>query len=107
MVLGYSSPEDITRANERLKENAKYFGYSLETALATNISDTDQYVEYAVLDDGGRVRFALGGIPLKLLEYPKFPFGHIEEIRVSQGVTYGLGTVYESCWPECGGRHGC
>jgi Putative DNA-binding domain len=90
VILGYSSPEDINRVDERLRENSKYFGRSIESALQTRISDTDRYLEYAILDESGHVKFALGGIPLKLVEYPRFPLHEIEELRTGKTETYGF-----------------
>lgn len=74
VILGICSPEDQTRVDERLQENAKRFGKSLEEAEGISPSDIDRYIEHAVLDDLGRVKFAFGGIPLKLLGYPKVAF---------------------------------
>lgn len=93
VILGISPPEDITRVDERLQENARRFGKSLEGTGGISPSDLDRNLEYAVLDDVGRVKFAIGGIPLKLLDYPKLPFGEIKEIRTGKGSTYGLLSV--------------
>ncbi len=93
VILGISPPEDQARVDERLQENAKRFGKSLEEAEGTSPSDIDRYIEHAILDDLGHVKFALGGIPLKLLDYRKVPFGEIKEIRTGKGSTYGLLSV--------------
>jgi hypothetical protein len=93
VILGISPPEDITRVDERLQENAKRFGKSLEDADRITASDLDRNIWYIVLDDNRRVKFALGGIPLKLIDYPKLPLGVIKEIRSSKGPTYGLLSV--------------
>ena len=90
VILGISPPEDITRIDEHLQDNAKRFGNSLKEAEKIRSSDVETYINYIVLDDGGHVKFAIGGIPLKLIDYPKLPFGVIKEIRLSKGRWYGL-----------------
>jgi len=80
VVLGVSPPEDITGVDDRLQENAKRFGESLERATRVTPSDIDRNLYYAVLDDRGDVRFAIGGIPLRLVEYPKSPLDEVEEV---------------------------
>ncbi len=93
VILGYSSPEDFTRVDERLRENAKYFRNSLEKAMSTDISDIDRDIDYAILDNTGRIHFAVGGIPLILLDYPRLPFSKIQEIPARRNVTYGFLSV--------------
>jgi hypothetical protein len=93
VILGVSPPEDITRVDERLEVNAKHFGRSLEGAVRISPSDIDRNLDYTVLDDAGHIRFAIGGIPLKLLHYPRSPVGKIEEIRTETSVTYDLLSV--------------
>jgi schlafen family protein len=92
-VLGVLAPEDVTRVDERLQDNAKRFGKSLEEAAGISPSDIDRNLDYALLDDDGRIRFVLGGIPLKLLGYPKVPLGETTEIRAHNGGTYGCLSV--------------
>jgi hypothetical protein len=93
VILGVSPPEDITRVDERLQENAKRFGESLERATGVTPSDIDRNLYYAVLDDRGNVRFAIGGIPLRLVEYPKSHMGEVEEMARRSTLTYALLSV--------------
>jgi hypothetical protein len=93
VILGVSSPEDITRVDDRLHENAKRFGESLERATRVSPSEIDRNLEYAVLDNRGGVRFALGGIPLRLVEYPRSPVDEVEEVAGRSTLTYGLLSV--------------
>jgi hypothetical protein len=93
VILGISPPEDLTRVDERLQENAKRFGKSLEEAEGTSPSNIDRFIDHAILDDQGRVKFALGSLPLKLLAYPKLPYDKIEEIHTSKGSIFGLLSV--------------
>lgn len=90
VILGIRQPEDITRVDERLQENAARFGGSLEGAENIRPRDIDEAIEYVILDDLGHIKFAIGGIPLKLLDYPKLPFEAIQEIPKRTGSTYGL-----------------
>lgn len=93
VTLGVTPPEDITGVDDRLQENAKRFGESLERATRVAPSDIDRNIDYAVLDDRGGVRFAIGGIPLSLVEYPKSPMDEVEEIAGRSPVTYALLSV--------------
>jgi hypothetical protein len=91
--LGVSPPEDITGVDDRLQKNAKRFGESLERATRVTPSDIDRNLYYAVLDDRGSVRFAIGGIPLRLVEYPKPPIDEVEEVAGRNTLTYALLSV--------------
>lgn len=93
VILGISSPEDTTRVDERLQEGARLFGKSLKETERISSSDLDINLEYAVLDDDGHVKKAIGGIPLKLLDYPRLNFGEIKEIRADKDTIYGLLSV--------------
>src|SRR5439155_4826490 len=42
------------------------FGTSIEDACRATPSDIDRNLDYAVIDDRGLLRFATGGIPLKV-----------------------------------------
>jgi hypothetical protein len=93
VTLGVTPPEDITGVDDRLQENAKRFGESLERATRVAPSDIDRNIDYAVLDDRGGVRFAIGGIPLRLVEYPKSPMDEVEEIAGRSPLTHALLSV--------------
>jgi hypothetical protein len=90
VILGVSPPEDITGVDDRLQENAKRFGESLEGATRVIPSDIDRNLYYAVIDDRGRVRFAIGGIPLRLVEYPTSPIQEVEEVPGRSARPYAL-----------------
>jgi hypothetical protein len=93
VTLGVTPPEDITGVDDRLQQNAKRFGESLERATRVAPSDIDRNIDYAVLDDRGNVRFAIGGIPLSLVGYPKSPLDEVEEIAGRSALTYALLSV--------------
>jgi hypothetical protein len=93
VALGVSPPEDITGVDGRLQENAKRFGESLERATRVTPSDIDRNLYYAVLDDRGSVRFAIGGIPLRLVEYPKSPIDEVEEVAGRSTLAYAILSV--------------
>jgi hypothetical protein len=90
VVVGVSPPEDITRLDERLSESARRFGETLEHAATINPSEIDRNVEFAVVDRDGRLRSAIGGIPLRLRSYPRSPIGEIKELRTRNGTTHAL-----------------
>src|SRR5574337_1550315 len=93
LILGISSPQDITDVDDRLQANAKRFGESLESAIRVRPSDIDRNVSYAVLDDHGRLIFAIGGIPLRLIEYPESPLNEVAEIDGGRSRSYALLSV--------------
>jgi hypothetical protein len=93
VTLGVTPPEDITGVDDRLQENAKRFGESLERATRVAPSDIDRNIDYAVLDDRGGVRFAIGGVPLSLVEYPESPMDEVEEVAGRSTLTYALLSV--------------
>ena len=93
VLVGVSPPEDITKVDERLQQNAKLFGESLEQATRITPSDIDRNLYYGVLDDRGVVQFAIGGIPLTLIEYPRTPNNRVEEINGRSGQSYALLSV--------------
>ena len=90
IVLGVSPPEDITGIDERLEKNATTFRASLEDALRVVPSDIDRNLDYAIVEDSGRLRFALGGIPLQIVAAPSLLSDGLREIRTSDGLTYGI-----------------
>lgn len=67
VILGISPPDELTRTDERLEENANRFGDSIDTATKVSTSEIDKNLDYALVDRGGHLRFALGGIPLKVV----------------------------------------
>jgi hypothetical protein len=93
VTLGASPPEDITGVDDRLQENAKRFGESLERASRVTPGDIDRNLDYAVLDNRGGVRLAIGGIPLRLVEYPKSTMDEVAEIAGRSTLTYALLSV--------------
>lgn len=93
VILGVSPPEDVTGVDDRLQENAKRFGESLERATRVSPSDIDRNLYYAVLDDRGSVRFTIGGVPLRLVEYPKSTFDEVEEVAGRSNLPYALLSV--------------
>jgi hypothetical protein len=90
IILGVSSPEDVTNIDKRLEDNMKLFGSSFETALQLNVSDTYRNLEYAVVDINHLLRFAIGGIPLRIVPMKIFPFNKVSEIHAGDGNTYGV-----------------
>jgi hypothetical protein len=90
LILGVSPPEDITDVDKRLEENAKRFGSSLETALRLSTSEVDRNLEYTIVDRNQRLRFALGGIPLRIVPSKSFPFNKVTEVHAEDGHTYGV-----------------
>ena len=80
VVLGVSNPEDITHLDDRLTENAKHFGGSTQEAVRVRAADIDRNLDYAVLDNAGLVKNAIGGIPLKVTEFSKLTAGQLNEL---------------------------
>ncbi len=66
VILGVSPPEDITNVDDRLRTNADRFGGSIAEAMRVAVNEIDRNLDYALVDDTGRIRRALGGIPLKV-----------------------------------------
>jgi hypothetical protein len=93
LILGISSPQDITDVDDRLQVNAKRFGESLESAIRVSPSDIDRNVYYAILDDHARLIFAIGGVPLRLIEYPESPLNEVAEIDGGRSRSYALLSV--------------
>ncbi len=90
VILGFSSPEDITDVEKRLSKNAKLFGDSIESALQLNVNETDKYIHYAVVDAQRRLRFATGDIPVRLKPIRKLPFNTVTEVTYPNGDIYGV-----------------
>jgi hypothetical protein len=93
VTIGVSPPEDITRVDERLEQNAKLFGTTLESATRVRPSDVDRNLDYAVLDIHRGLRGVVGGVPLTLTEYPHPRVGEVEEVAGRGTITYGLLSV--------------
>jgi hypothetical protein len=93
LMVGVSNPEDITRLDNRLNENVKHFGSSIREAMRVRAADIDRNLDYAVLDDAGLVKTAVGGIPLKLVEFPKPATGQLNELTHERGPSYGVMAV--------------
>jgi hypothetical protein len=90
IILGASPPEEITNIDKRLMESAKRFGSSLDTALRVSPSEIDINVGYAVVDINHIVRFAIGGIPLRIIPTKTFPSNKISDIHAGDGNTYAV-----------------
>jgi hypothetical protein len=89
VILGVSFPEDITNIDRRLEENVNRFGSSLNEALKVEGRAIDRNLEYAVVDESGRIRSATGEIPLKVVQNQTVRFNKVDEIRDENGVMYG------------------
>jgi hypothetical protein len=90
VILGISPPQDITNVDKRLEENADRFGFSLDKALSVGTGAIDKNVDYAIIDGNGRVRFAVGGIPLRIASSRRFAFNKVEEVSAEDGLIYGV-----------------
>jgi hypothetical protein len=90
VILGVSSPEDITHVDDRLIENAKTFGDSFAEAVRVTPEMTDKNVDYVLIDNNGRLWAATGGIPLKVIDMPSLVAGRLNEITPDNGPTYGI-----------------
>lgn len=90
VTLGVSPPEDITNVDERLEENANRFGSSLERALNVVTGAIDRNLDYVILDGEGRLRYAVGGIPLRIASNQRYPSNRVEELPVGDSLTYGV-----------------
>jgi hypothetical protein len=64
-ILGTPQPTAPPNADALLQENATQFGTSIEEAARIRARDIDRNVDYAVVDDSGVLRSAIGGIPLR------------------------------------------
>jgi hypothetical protein len=93
LIMGASPPEDITRLDARLQENARRFGTSLEDAKRVSPSEIDRNLDFTILDRDGRILFAIGGIPLRLRNYPRSRPNDIEELLTATGSPYALFSV--------------
>jgi Schlafen, AlbA_2 len=92
ITLGVSPPEDITNIDKRLEENAKRFS-SLDEAINVGPSVIDRNLEYTVVDRNGDLRFAIGGIPLKIVSSQRFPSNKVIESPGDDGPIYGVFTI--------------
>jgi hypothetical protein len=91
VVLGVVEPDDLTSVDNMLLANAQKFGGTLEDAMKVNARQTDQPVEYTVLDDSGALKYAIGGVPLEAM--PAFPVPThtlVREINNLAGRDYAL-----------------
>jgi hypothetical protein len=89
VILGVSSPEDITNVDKRLKENIKGFGSTLKTALLARenkASKVDTYIDIAVINTNHNLIYAVGGIPLRILPHP---YNKLSKV-FTDGTTYAV-----------------
>jgi hypothetical protein len=89
VILGISPPQEVTNVDERLRANAELFGSSLEDALIIQNEQVDMYMEYAIVDDSQKLRYAIGAIPLRILQKPIYPSKGGEVIDEA-GLNYGI-----------------
>jgi hypothetical protein len=90
IVLGVSPPEDVTNIDQRLIQNAKRFGSSIETALQVNTGEIDRNLDYAVIDSDHNLRFDIGGIPLRYRNIKKYPINMETDIYSVDSNIYGV-----------------
>jgi hypothetical protein len=66
VVLGFAYPANVNNADTMLVEDADLFGSSMESAKNVLPRKVHIEIDYCVVDEGGNVQYAIGGIPLKL-----------------------------------------
>lgn len=64
VLLGVDASLDVNGAPARLRKNAEQFGSTVADALQVKRRNIDSDMDYAVIDDSGELRQAVGGIPL-------------------------------------------
>lgn len=65
VILGFTEFDEVKDQDQKLRRNAEFFGSSLDDAKLVNRSKLDNNINYAVIDDSGKLMGAAGRIPLK------------------------------------------
>jgi hypothetical protein len=65
VIVGVATHGDVASEDALLQENLKRFGTTFEAASKLSDREIDWTVDYAVLDNGGRIGRMWGGIPLQ------------------------------------------
>jgi len=68
VILGIDNPRYKVRADKDLKDDASLFGSTINEALGIHPNKTHRDTNYAVLDDFGNLRNAVGALPLSINE---------------------------------------
>jgi len=66
VVLGILNFRDINAPDDLLKNTARKFGSTIEEALKVRTGQTSAEVDYAIIDNSGKLLFAAEGLPLKV-----------------------------------------
>lgn len=101
VILGASPPDDVTNIDEKLIDNAKHFGSSIAEAILVDVAMIDKNLDYALIDDSGRIRSAYGGIPLKVINWSDPAIGQVDQINSDSGISYG---IFASSFVDKAGR---
>jgi hypothetical protein len=77
ILLGLLDDPSINNPDQLLLANAEKVGSTLKEAVRTEPREIDWKVDYAVVDDSGLLRFAAGGVPLRIDRryFDRFPKG--------------------------------
>ena len=77
ILLGLLDDPLTNKPDQLLIANAEKFGSTLKEALRTESREINWNVDYAVVDDSGFLRFAAGGVPLRVDQryFDRFPNG--------------------------------
>jgi hypothetical protein len=66
VILGILQTDAKLNVDEILRGNMKEFGNTLDDAIKVRPRNVNTNTEYCVIDDNGRLQWAIGGIPLRL-----------------------------------------
>ena len=66
VIVGIYSPDEIKTVDAMLLKNAAKFGTTIKEATSIKTREIDYDVDYAVVTNDGEIKFAIGGVPLKI-----------------------------------------
>ena len=80
--------DDLRQLDPLLRESAQVFGSSVEEAALIRPRDIDRRLDYAVVDSFGHIRFAVGGIPLRMTDNPGYSRLEVARKVIVEGKDY-------------------
>lgn len=93
VILGISYVYNMPIDDQTLLEDAKSFGTTLESASNVRPRSISSEIEYCVVDDFGKLQYAIGGIPLKAkTPIPPITSTQLRDVVVD-GRSYSLYTM--------------
>ena len=90
IIVGIESPENMENADAKLLENATKFGTTIKEATSVNAREIDWVVDYAVVNSDGELKYAIGGVPLKIDPHSLLHLSKGTTTFVSNGKPYLL-----------------